>query len=258
LERVGNFVSKRPGIAILIVVLITLLSAFSVAYNGMNTDFDFESFMPENEVSRSSMDIQDTFASAYGVVLLVKDEGGDVITQESFLHVLETEKAIYDDQGISQYMVDPTNPANSVVSPVDIISTSILYSLDPTTMAMLNITPEPTYDNLIKVMGVTSTADLKTAVYGILNNPLTPDQLKMAIERFMTIDFNSTSMTPSAQGMMVLYNFNKEYIGDDENITGLELEEAMQAQINNTEGTAGRMLPTSPSRYCSPSLWWRS
>ncbi|NYT11328.1 MAG: RND family transporter [Methanomassiliicoccales archaeon] len=235
----GDRISKRPRTAILIVVFITLLSIFSVAYNGLNTDFDFENFMPENEVSDATTEIQQTFASAYSVVLLVKDDGGDVITQDNFINILETEKAIYEDQNISQHLVDPTNPANSVISPVDIIATSILYSMDPTTMSMLNITPIPTYDNLIKVMQVTSTENLKIAVYGILNNPLTPDQLKAAIERFMTSDFNSTSMSPSAQGMMILYNFNKEDIGKDKNTTALQLELDMQTKIDNTGELAG-------------------
>jgi predicted RND superfamily exporter protein len=239
LGSVGEGVSKRPRTAILIVVLITLLSIFSVAYNGINTEFDFENFMPENDVSDASTEIQKTFASAYNVVLLVKDEGGDVITQENFIKVLETEKAIYDDQNISQHLVDPNNPANSVISPVDIIATSILFSMDPTTMAMLNITPVPSYDNLIKVMQVTSTENLKAAVFGILNNPITPDQLKIAIERFMTSDFNSTSMTPSAQGMMILYNFNKDDIGEDKSITALKLEQDIQAKIDNTGELAG-------------------
>lgn len=235
----GDRISKRPGTAILIVVFITLLSIFSVAYNGLNTDFDLESFMPENEVSDASTEIQQTFASAYSVVLLVKDDGGDVITQDNFVNILETEKAIYEDQNISKHLVDPTSPANSVISPVDIIATSILYSMDPTTMAALNITPIPTYDNLIKVMQVTSTENLKIAVYGILNNPMTPDQLKAAIERFMTSDFNSTSMTPSAQGMMILYNFNKDDIGEDKNTTALQLEQDIQAKIDNTGELAG-------------------
>ena len=225
--------------AILIVIIITLLSVFSVAFNGINSDFDFESFMPDNEVSKANMEIQDTFTSSYGVTLLVKDDGGDVITQDNFIHVLETERSIYEDQGISEYMVDPTNPANSVVSPVDIIATSILYSLDPTTMAMLNITPEPTYDNLIKVMEITSTENLKTAIFGIMNSPYTPEQLRTIVERFMTNDFNSTSMTPSAQGMMIFYSFNKEYIGDDRNITALALEQSMQSKIVEQEGQAG-------------------
>jgi predicted RND superfamily exporter protein len=239
LGRLGNFVSKKPRIAILIVVLITLLSIFSVAYNGINTEFDFENFMPDNEVSEASMEIQETFVSAYGVMLLVREDSGDAITQENFIRILETEKSIYEDQDISQYLVDPTNPSNSIVSPVDIIATSILYSIDPGTLAMLDITPVPTYDNLIKVMQITSTDDLKLAVFGIMNNPLTPEQLKTVVERFMTNDFNSSSMAPSAQGMMILYNFNKDGIGEGKNITGLELEQSIQDKIDNTVEGAG-------------------
>ncbi|MCG7844933.1 MAG: hypothetical protein MIO90_05835, partial [Methanomassiliicoccales archaeon] len=178
LGSLGGFVAKRPALSILIVLVITALSVFSVAFNGINSSFANSDFMPENEVTMASTEISETFAMDYGLTILVKGTDGDILTQKAFLDVLEAESNVAGNATMVSYMSTPSNPSQSVVSPVDIISSALLVSLNDTQVAgITNLTQVPTYENLIRLISATPTPYLKMFVAGLINSPLTPEQV---------------------------------------------------------------------------------
>lgn len=230
LEALGKFISKRPVLAVSLVILITLLSVFSVAYNGVNSEFNTENFMPDNEVSNANLEIQEKFSATYSVTVLGRSYSGDLITQEGFLKVLEAEQRVSSDQELVQYLSSPDQPMSSVLSPVDIISTAMLQSMNSTTLSMINATQVPTYDNLIKAVQATPTPQLKQAVHSILQSEFTPEYVKTYVPRLFTNDFNSSSLQPVAEGVLILYNFNKSTVGSQ--ISQAELETQLKDTIN--------------------------
>ncbi len=230
LEVLGKFISKRPALAVALVILITVLSIFSVAYNGINSEFNTENFMPDNEVSNANMEIQEKFSTTYGVTVLGRSYSGDLITQQGFLKMLEAEQRVLSDQELLQYLSSPQQPMNSVVSPVDIISMAMLQSMNSTTLSMINATQVPTYDNLIKVVQATPTPQLKQSVYGILQSEFTPEYVKTYVPRLFTNGFNSSSPQPVAEGILILYNFNKSAVGSE--ISQAQLETQVKERIN--------------------------
>ena len=234
LGRVGGLIAEHPKIAIGIVVFITILSIMSVAVNGLNSEFSDDSFMPDNEIANADSEMREIFESTYGVTVLVRSEE-DIITQAGFLTALEFEAAVYGDQNISQYMIDPVNPTNSIVSPFAIVATAILQNMDQATLDLIGATAEPTYENLIKAVSVTPTQTLKDTVGYLLTSPETPELVKAFVPRLMTSDFDP--LDAEAKGALLMFTFNKDMIASDEvdlgegMVMSIDLERAMESHV---------------------------
>jgi len=235
LSSLGEFVGKRPLVSILIILMITVLSVSSVALNGINSSFANSDFMPENEVSMASSEISETFALDYSITVLVKGAEGDMITQRAFLDVLEAEAAVMGNATLVSYLSTASiNPYSSVISPVDMIASAMLMSMNETQVAQVTgLTQVPTYDNLIKLMGVTYTSMLKGVLHELLASPYTPVQVKDFLPRMFTADFDPNSTSPEAKGALVLYSFSKDQV--DVTIPAIDLEQALK----NEMGTGG-------------------
>lgn len=228
LRAVGDLTAKRPLLSILVVVLISMMALSAIAINGLNNNFSTESFMPENEAAQASDEIAKTFTGSFGVTMLGKGAGGDVITKEAFLEVLRTEKAMFSDERLSPYWISPNNPSTSIVSPVDIIATVMLQTVNPTA--------PPTYDALIAVVEASDTPTLKATTYGIMASPMTPDYVKTYIPRLFTSDFDPSSAEVSAKGMLIMANFDKAVLDGTEGVNELTVEEAMVSNIQDGNG----------------------
>lgn len=250
LGMVGGFVGKRPMLSILVVLLITALSIFSVALNGIDSSFTNSDFTPDNEMTKASNEIAETFAMDYSVTVLLKGVDGDLITQKAFLDVLEAERNVTNNATLVSYLSTPANPYGSVVSPVYMISSAMLMSLNQTQLDMLNLTAMPTYDNLIKLMKVTPTFQLKAAVYGLMSSPYTPVQVKTFLPRMFTADFDPTSTAPEAKGALVLYSFSKDMV--DVTVPSLELEQMLIAEMG--DGGSAAEIDVMGMAYISQSI----
>ncbi len=231
LSSLGGFVGKRPLVSILIILIITALSVSSVAFNGINSSFANSDFMPENDMSMASSEISETFALDYSITVLVKGAEGDMITQRAFLDILEAEAAVMGNATLVSYLSTASiNPYSSVISPVDMIASAMLMSMNETQVAQVTgLTQVPTYDNLIKLMGVTYTSMLKGVLYELLASPDTPVQVKTFLPRMFTADFDPSSTSPEAKGALVLYSFSKDQV--DVTISALDLERAMKTEM---------------------------
>jgi len=238
LKDLGDFIGRRPRIAVAIVVLITLLSVLSVAINGIETEFTMDDFMPDNEVAEASVEIQSTFTTSYGVTLLVRSQHADspdILTREAFKRVLEAEQSVLDEDNITQYLVTPDSPLDSLISPVRILMTVVYHSIkmtQPDLLESIGASGGPTTDNLIKLLGIIPTdGDLKSAIRGMLQAPGTPEYIKANVPRLLSDDFDPNSSWPTAAGGLLMFNFNKELVGENKQIAPLELETAIEARI---------------------------
>lgn len=245
LGALGNFVGRRPKMSILVVILITALSLFSVAFNGINSSFQNSDFMPENEVTLANTEISETFATDYSVTVLVKGIDDDVITQKAFLDVLRAEWNAMNDSTLVSYMSTPSQPSYSLVSPVDMIVTSILMSLNDTQMASITgLSQVPTYDNLIRMMDVTPTFMLKGAVHSLLSSPYTPEQVRTYLPRLFTGDFDPSSPAPVAKGALLMFSFSKDAV--EVIVPALDLENALLADLGpGGEGAVISLMGTA-------------
>jgi len=235
LDKIGGFVGKRPVLTILIVLMITALSIFSVALNGIDSSFATSDFTPDNEMTKASTEISETFALDYSVTVLVKGVDGDMITQDAFLDVLEAESNVTSNATLVSYLSTPSNPYGSVVSPVYMISSAMLMSMNQTQLDALGLTAVPTYDNLIAMMKVVPTFQLKAAVSQLMASPYTPEQVKTYLPRMFTADFDPTSTAPEAKGALLLYSFSKDLV--DVTVPSLELEQTLSDAMG--EGGSG-------------------
>ncbi len=105
LRSLGGLPVDRPRTAVLLVVIVTVLSLLSLTINGIDQSFTVDDFMPGGEASDALEMVDDTFATTYDVALLIRhdDYATDVITQDTFLDVLETERSIIENGMVAPY-----------------------------------------------------------------------------------------------------------------------------------------------------------
>lgn len=202
MKNMGESMSKKPAIPLLVILVVTLASLGMIAIDPPSFDMDESSFMPDNDITRASTVVEEAFTSSASVFSTIdaSGAGGDIFTKSIFLDVLTYEQSLYgmeytgtDGQQYPYYNAGNTN-GFTVVSPVDVVAGLIF---DPTGEST------PTYDQMIAtIQGLPDDSAIKYTAYRLFN-PTNGGATGMA--RMITTDlaFDDVAQTASAKGCMV-------------------------------------------------------
>jgi hypothetical protein len=206
--KAGESMVKRPIVPLLILMVVTVASLGMIASNPPSFEMDQESFMPDNELTRASAVIQESFTSSASMMSMVdaSGAGGNIFTTEVFVDILGYEKALSE---MRYEGIDGNDHAYSdlpvfqVISPVSVIAQSVYAVWYQTTFG----TPPPApadYDTLIMVIGGMSSAELQVFSAGVLSDPQSEMLLAMLTNDLdVFFDPDMPFGTVSARGCMV-------------------------------------------------------
>lgn len=117
LRRVGSLVERRPALALLALVVLTVL--FAGLASQSSTDTDMTAFAPESELTDASERITEEFGTSgtqQQVVQLIVDagEGGDVLTRDG-LQTAEQVRNIVESTPQTAAILAPSEPGSPAV-----------------------------------------------------------------------------------------------------------------------------------------------
>lgn len=127
MERVGRWVTSKPGLAILTVIVVTALMGSSIFIFGLNQTFDEEAFNPDMEIAHANTEITEDFTREYTIPVLVKSRNSNVLTPKSLVEMLEVEKTLANNSYLEDKFENPKLPSSNINSVADQIF--FIYSM---------------------------------------------------------------------------------------------------------------------------------
>jgi predicted RND superfamily exporter protein len=133
MSGVGNSVSKRPGVTIIIIIVLTVI--FSVFASSFQNNADPESFNPDHELIMAAEDAGDTFGTqTNSLLIVVKTQDKNLLEMDDLKTMLEFEDTLRSDATVgSEIVPSPSNPTG-FASLADLIVLS--YGLNQTRAGM--------------------------------------------------------------------------------------------------------------------------
>jgi predicted RND superfamily exporter protein len=119
MDGASKGITAHPGLAVFSVVIITLLLLSGVYFNGINSTFDEESFLPDVDIAKADVEISESFSREFSIPILVKSNNANVITPASMVEILQVEKAVTEDEFLVEVMEDPEVPSRNFNSVAD-------------------------------------------------------------------------------------------------------------------------------------------
>ena len=110
MPSIPDSISSHPGMAAIIVLLLTASLGGAYLFLGGEMEATEETFMPSNEVVEASNQISSLFTTSEFVQILAKGVNGNVLTPESLIEILRVEEGILEHDNISYLLLDETNP----------------------------------------------------------------------------------------------------------------------------------------------------
>ena len=199
MDRFGKKVSKYPKMTIVIIVVITLLSIFSMQFFGVEQEFSEESFMPDMEIAQASDEISADFTTTVSISILVKSNDNDILTSNNLVEMLQIENAIISNPDIVPSLYIPEIPSVNVNSVADIISQMALLQQGIT---------NPTMEQKISVIQNMNDNQIKQLINGILSSDETPIEVKGLFSMVLTKDFDINKGVIKAKGTMIIISLN--------------------------------------------------
>ncbi len=129
MHNFSNAISDRPTAVVVIVTLLTAALGGVYLIAGGEMEATEETFMPSTDVVNASMEIGRDFESSEVVQVLVKAKNGNVLLPESLVEMLRVERAISEDEGISEILLSEDDPmrisgiSDTLISAVGLLNT---------------------------------------------------------------------------------------------------------------------------------------
>lgn len=205
MSKLGEGMSKKPAIPLLVVVIVTIASLGMIAIDPPSFDMDEDSFMPENDITEAASVISSAFSSSSTVMTTMDAKGtgdGNIFTRDVFVDILGYEKSLYgmtyvDKDGNDQPYSDITN-GFTVMSPVTAISSAITAAAPPGPYGPWDPT---NYDHMIAVVGSLDDATLQSYAYNVLHT----DQGSAMISLLTTdFAFDDDNLGVYAKGCLIM------------------------------------------------------
>ncbi len=206
LDKLGRGVSKYPKITISITIIVTALAIFSIQINGLDQEFSEEAFLPDMDIVIASNEISEDFTSTYSVTVLVKSKQNDVLTSDSLVEILETEKAIIEDNYIESKLEYPSIPSSNINSIADVIAQSALS-------AQGNL--QPNMDEKIFVIENMNDQEIKGMISTLITDENTPVSVKALFTLLLTKDFEPIQL--KAKGTLISVSLNTSLLSGSGN-----------------------------------------
>jgi len=243
---VNKWISGHPKLSIGIVLAITIVMIFSIYSNGISTQLNEESFMPDMEVVNTYQDVKSNYTGQYVVQILARSNNGDILNRKSLGEIFEIEEALIENETIHASFENPAYPEGNVMSL-------------PTTLAATRIVAEATLQGMNESFLVYYPYNItqmrkalmgeNITIYGEktinLQFKYTPNNVKESIKllsldpqgkialhyisRTLTKDFNISSENMKAEGCVILLSLNPEIENP------LEIEEIIDDVVKGIE-----------------------
>ena len=211
LDSVAEQINRNPLTVIGAILIVTAIMFTVLATAPPAGDPSQSGFIPENEVVDAMTDIGEKFSTEYQVVTLIKSN--DVISNSTFVDMLELEIAFVSDEDISDSLTDQQIKSNSIVSLPNLLASQFNVSSD-------NLSELKTFYEGI------SNQEIKSAVQSAMEDPYISASISPLLGEF---EENGTT-AKSTIITLVLDNSNRE---GENSVQALE----RVAKVENVMGT---------------------
>jgi len=228
MKGINEWISEHPKAGIGIVIAITAVMLLSMYSNGISTQMNEESFMPDMEVVNAYQDVTSNYTEQYTVQILVRSYNGDILNRDSLAEVFELEEALLSNETILANLEDPSYPEGNIVSlPTTLAATRIVaeatlqgmntsllqyypYNITQMRRALLgeNITI-PLGNETIHLQFIYTPSNVKESIRLLSLDPNGKVALQY-ISRTLTKDFNISSKNMTADGCIIIISLNPE------------------------------------------------
>jgi len=228
MKGINEWISEHPKAGIGIVIAITALMLFSMYTNGVSTQMNEESFMPDMEVVNAYRDVTSNYTEHYTVQILVRSYNGDILNRESLAEIFEAEEALLSNETVRSNLENPSYPEGNIMSlPTTLAATRIVaeafmqgmntslleyypYNITQMRRALLgeNITI-PLGNETINLQFIYTPNNVKESIRLLSFDPNGKVALEY-ISRTLTKDFNISSQNMTADGCVILISLNPE------------------------------------------------
>ncbi len=228
MKGINRWISDNPKWSIAVVLAITAAMLFSMYSNGISTQMNEDSFMPDTEVVNSYRDVTSNYTEKYTVQILVRSNNGNILNRDSLAEIFEAEEALLSNETVRANLEDPSYPEGNIISlPTTLAATRIVaeaflqginesaisyypYNITQMRRALMgeNITI-PLEKRTVNLSFIYTPSDVKESLKLLSFDP----NGKVAIEyisRTLTKDFNISSQNMTADGCVIIISLNPE------------------------------------------------
>ena len=211
LDSVAKQINRNPFTVIGAILIVTAIMFTVLVTAPPAGDPSQSGFIPENEVVDAMTDIGEKFSTEYQVVTLIKSN--DVISNATFVDMLELEIAFTNDEDISNSLTDQQIKSNSIVSLPNLLASQFNVSSD-------NLSELKTFYE------GKSNQEIKSALQSAMDDPYTSAAITPLLGEF---EENETT-AKSTIITLILDNSNRE---GENSVQALE----RVAKVENVMGT---------------------
>jgi hypothetical protein len=120
MSGMGNSVSKRPGITIVIILVLTII--FSIFGSAFENNADPESFNPDHELIMAAEEAGDTFGTqSYSLLMVVKAEDDNLLEIDDLKTMIECEDTLRNDETVAAAIVPSQSNPTGVASLANLV-----------------------------------------------------------------------------------------------------------------------------------------
>ncbi len=117
MRSLGNIVSKRPVITLIVVLIVTAI--FGVYASQMQMSADLKTFLPNDEMVNAQEKISDEFGDTDFVEVIFKSS--NALNKSTLLDMLHVEGELQNDSTVRSNLKTPDDPSQSLMSPADVV-----------------------------------------------------------------------------------------------------------------------------------------
>ena len=122
LRHLAKLVTTRPKEVVAVFVAITLLMVYASSQRDDELVVDESSFLPDDEVANADVEIRENYGQVESVTLLVKGDGGDVLTRDAMVDILTLERSLLDEPMVQTNLTPSTPQRPAVTSLADLLA----------------------------------------------------------------------------------------------------------------------------------------
>lgn len=245
--EINKWISAHPRASIVVVLAITAIMIFSIYANGVSTQLNEESFMPDMEVVNAWRDATSNYTEQYTIQILFRSNDGDILNEENLKEIFEVEEALIQNATVVANMKEPVYPEGNILSlPTTLAVTRIVaeakiqgiddefllyypYNITQMKKALLgkNITIHGE-NKTINLQFKYTPSNVKESIKLLYFDPEGKAALEY-ISRTLTKDFNVSSSNIKAEGCLIILSLNPEIKNP------LEIEKTTDAMVKSVD-----------------------
>ena len=209
-SRYANAIVDHSRLVVVLVLVLTAVVAAG-AVIGESEDGEIGQFEVDSEETDALEEIEATYGADEGVVaqIVVRDEGGDVLTRESLLEGLSLQQEVRDDPELNATLDDP-----GFVGLENVVATGAVFEDRAAEANGPPDTSEPTIDEKIDALESRSDEDVEALLADVLDPDAEGQQGREDPYEFLPTDYEPGSTDADAR---ITFLFQVDDSGPDEN-----------------------------------------